>query len=70
MKRYLVFAGECYYPGGGASDFVDDFDTIKDAMACHCSHTDWDHILDTELGQIHEFDDNKWSIKPIKEWII
>lgn len=31
MKRYLLFAGDNYYPAGGMSDFKKDFDTISDA---------------------------------------
>lgn len=31
MKRYLVFAGDDYYPSGGWNDFRDDFDDIDAA---------------------------------------
>ena len=34
MKRYLVFAYPVYYPGGGWSDFIADFDSIEDAFTC------------------------------------
>jgi hypothetical protein len=33
MKRYLLFAGEEYYPNGGMNDFVNDFDKESDAVA-------------------------------------
>ena len=32
MKRYLLFAGEDYYPSGGAYDFVGSFDSIDEAV--------------------------------------
>lgn len=31
--RYLVFAGEDFYPSGGWSDFRGAFDTLEEAMA-------------------------------------
>lgn len=69
MKRYFVFAGDCYYPGGGVSDFIADFYLIEEAKTHVCNHTDWSHILDTETGVVHETDrDGKWVSKPIKEW--
>lgn len=54
MKRYLLFAGEKYYPGGGAYDFRDSFDTIeaaKDAPLATTSwgsYADWAHIADRD----------------------
>jgi len=33
MKRFLVFAGDCYYPEGGMNDFQDDFDTLEEARS-------------------------------------
>ena len=52
MKRYLVFAGEIYYPSGGWSDFEGAFDTLKDAVLCaRACRCDWWHIVDIETGQ-------------------
>ena len=31
MKRYLLFAGEAYYPNGGIEDFIGAFDTVQEA---------------------------------------
>lgn len=31
MKRYLLFSGAHYYPGGGMNDFVKDFDNKNEA---------------------------------------
>lgn len=33
MKRYLLFAGDNYYPSGGVNDFVMDYDTVEEAEA-------------------------------------
>lgn len=33
MKRYLLFAGSCYYPSGGIEDFIKDFDTKEEAIS-------------------------------------
>lgn len=32
MKRYLLFIYECYYPYGGFSDFINDFDSKELAL--------------------------------------
>lgn len=31
MKRYLLFAGDTYYPAGGLGDLIDKFDTVEEA---------------------------------------
>lgn len=33
MKKYLLFAGNAYYPFGGMWDFCGDFDTVEEAKA-------------------------------------
>lgn len=33
MKRYHLFVFDQYYPRGGWSDFVNDFDELSDAIA-------------------------------------
>lgn len=55
MKRYLLFAGEDYYPGGGANDLKGDFDTIEEAVnALH--HKDYRdcfaHVFDLTTKKI------------------
>jgi hypothetical protein len=55
MKRYLLFAGELYYPSGGWDDFVNSFDTIEECMAAETNTTsgyDWAQIVDTTTGKI------------------
>lgn len=32
MKKYLLFAGDNYYPDGGLLDYKGDFDTVEDAI--------------------------------------
>ena len=53
MKRFLLFAGEDYYPWGGWRDFVGSFDTAEEAMAVinqpvHGETVEWGHIVDSE----------------------
>lgn len=31
MKRFLLFAGESFYPSGGWHDFIADFDSLNEA---------------------------------------
>ncbi len=54
MKRYLLFAGRMYYPGGGWSDYHGSFDTIAEAMeglkACEEDRHDWAHVVDKTDG--------------------
>ncbi len=66
MKRFIVFAGDNYYPCGGAYDFMGEFEDLDDAMQSP-SRGDWYHIFDTHTGDVHEHDGKKWTIKPIKE---
>lgn len=51
MKRYLLFAGQVYYPSGGWDDLRGNFDTLED---CHeiinlryTTDDYWWHIIDT-----------------------
>lgn len=50
MKRFLLFAGDNYYPCGGTYDLIGDFDTQEEAEAA-TGVCDWAHILDTATGQ-------------------
>lgn len=55
MKRYLLFAGDTYYPSGGWSDFVKDYDTEEEADADGLSKYGRDHqwyeVVDLETGK-------------------
>lgn len=49
MKKYLLFAGQKYYPLGGMSDYIGDFDTIEQAKQAYTeSKEDWGQIVDYE----------------------
>jgi hypothetical protein len=53
MKRFLAFAGDSYYPEGGAKDFVGAFDTELDArLAGVETPKDWCHVFDLETKTI------------------
>lgn len=59
MKRYLLFKGSAYYPGGGWDDFAGAFDTIPEAKAMlkprDYSEWGWWHIVDTETMDTIDF---------------
>lgn len=51
MKRYLVFAGDVYYPMGGAYDLDFDTDDKEEAlkyMEKHDRDYGWCHIYDSQ----------------------
>ena len=57
MKRYLLFAGETYYPCGGWGDLQGVFGTPTAARREIESQTfpwDWWQIVDVETGSICE----------------
>lgn len=57
MDKYLLFAGEYYYPGGGWNDLVNSFPTME-AVAVAIDglfndiFTDWFHVVDRDTGKI------------------
>jgi hypothetical protein len=59
MKRFLVFAGGDYYPGGGWLDFVTSFDNFAVASGSAqglVKPHDWAQVVDTETGVVTYFD--------------
>lgn len=56
LKRFLLFAGPDYYPGGGWDDFRGSFDTRQEAEDYYNAggpdknypKWDWYHIVDME----------------------
>ena len=56
MKRFLVFAGDNWYPFGGWKDFKESFDTLHEAQnyLMDSSSYDWYHIVDSSTGEIVE----------------
>ncbi len=52
LKRYLVFAGDTYYPGGGWADFKGSFESLKEGMdAAFKARADWAHVVDSTTGE-------------------
>lgn len=54
MKAVLLFAGETYYPGGGWEDFVQDCDSVDEAIAWFDEHN-------ADIPHSHEGHD--WTTK-------
>lgn len=60
MKRYLLFAGQDFYPKGGFADFVDSYDSVGKAVEfgnllvnqVGVNDPDWYHVIDGETGDI------------------
>ena len=54
MKRYALFAGEFYYPCGGWEDFVQAFDTSKEAHDYFKTNKkqcgNWYQVIDLQTG--------------------
>ena len=46
MKRYMLFSGDNYYPGGGMYDYKGSYDTVKEAVLHIVG--DWAHVYDNE----------------------
>ena len=63
MKRYLVFMGRHYYPGGGMDDFVGSFNTIKEcrkAITEKMKEEYYEHIHDSLLSHYRYQYENSW----------
>lgn len=67
MKRFLLFAGDKYYPVGGADDLIGSFNDRDEAEDAgwpgwfEDSPPDWAHVFDCETGEIvSEFRAGKW----------
>ena len=60
MKKFLLFAGDEYYPRGGFYDFRMSFNSIseaKDHMLKNNESFDWWHIIDsTTMEVVDEYD--------------
>lgn len=64
MKRFLLFAGDTYYPSGGWQDFKKSFDTVLEAVKTAAGNTkdtdlkggtwDWWQVVDLETGKMVE----------------
>lgn len=63
-SRFMLFAGECYYPKGGIDDLVSSFNTLEeacDAVKENNGHVEWAHIYDRETREVVK-------IYEYKEW--
>lgn len=57
VQRYLVFAGDQYYPSGGWNDFKGSYLTQEDAWDAlvqlfATSGCDWCHVVDAVSGKV------------------
>lgn len=53
MKRYIAFAFDNYYPGGGTSDIVDQTDDLEEAkLSCIKTKRDCYEVYDNMTEQI------------------
>jgi hypothetical protein len=50
MNRFLLFAGDHYYPLGGWDDLIGDFAALEEALAAPREGRDWWHVIDTNDG--------------------
>lgn len=74
--RYLVFAGEAYYPAGGWHDFAGTTSTLEAARALGRAHPSdaWYHVVDRKTGEEVEAAWASWSTpwppgsKSVKTW--
>jgi len=68
--RYMLFAGEYYYPCGGMTDFRGHYSTMCDVVR-NLGSCDWFNVFDTKTGEIFD-DECKIVIKKnsydILEW--
>ena len=68
-KQFLLFAGNDYYPSGGAEDFIGSYDTIEDAIeardACTFDYDGgWANIFDSKEEKIvRTFSRGTWTEK-------
>jgi hypothetical protein len=64
MKRFLLFAGDQYYPSGGWQDFKKSFDTALEAVRAAAGSTkevdlktrswEWWQVVDLKTGKMVE----------------
>ena len=52
LKRFLLFAGDEFYPGGGWDDFIAGYDTELEAIrVAEDNKFNWYHVVDTYTGE-------------------
>lgn len=59
MKRFLVFAGDHYYPRGGVDDYFGDYDSEPEVIAiANCSAHEWSQVFDSVTEIVRQFSTN------------
>lgn len=72
MSKYLLFAGDDYYPKGGAYDLVKSYSSVEEAINAHTPNKyqydgGWANILDKDtLKIVKHFKRGLWSNKEIE----
>ncbi len=52
MRRFLVFGGDFYYPRGGWTDLISQFDTMEEVREyLNVCRDDWYHVVDSTTGE-------------------
>lgn len=71
MKRFILFAFDDYYPGGGMNDSRGSFDTIEEAAAYVATmksklgyFPDNVEVLDTQTGDVREWSTHRQAWLP------
>lgn len=58
MKKYLIFGGDIYYPGGGFKDFIHSDDNREYSIGYAIGlvsgegSLDWSQVVDKKTGEI------------------
>lgn len=55
MKKYIMFAGDAYYPRPGMVDYQGDFDSIEEALlysSQELSSLDWVQVVDHSTMEV------------------
>jgi hypothetical protein len=71
MKRYILFGGDDYYPGGGWSDVLARYESVEEAIGHfdrRQENKDWMHLIDVDTGAVlrrkGQYDDEDFSMNP------
>lgn len=66
--RYMLFAGDNYYPSGGMEDFVGLYGTLNELVA-NIGRADWFNVYDTVQRTIVVCPDIRWmNAQQIRDW--
>lgn len=69
MKRFLVFAGDNYYPLGGFDDLQGDYETLEAAQfAAEALNREWAQVADTQTGEYLSWERDGYPARPGKVW--